>query len=434
MNAPLARPPVGNVVRARSETEAAWMLAEGREGTRVIAGGSDLMLHIDRGRAAPTSLVDIRRAGMDRLMFTDAALHIGATATATALSRWARLEEHAAGVWEAASTLSVPQIRNVATLGGNLANASPAADMVPPVLAMGGLLEIRRGDQVRRLSADELATGPGRTQLLRDELITNVIVPRWRPGAFHWFTKLGFRDAQIIALTSLAFSCELEGGVVRRVGIALGSVAPRVVRARGVEELLVGQRLTRAIGEEACRLLSEDITPIDDVRSTAAFRIEVARNYLADALARAYVHAQGNTAPRDAQREDVLRYLRDPAPRPPSKASERTDALAAAGTGPAAPVKVMATSELSRRPATTTKANAKKASAKKPAKKASAEKKTAKKASVKKAPAKKATAKKAPAKKASAKKKPAKKASVKKKTAKKPAKKASKKKPARKKP
>ena len=390
--------PIETVVRARSETEAAWMLAEGREGTRVIAGGTDLMLHIDRGRAAPHALVDVRRAGMDRLQLTDQALHIGATATASALSRWSALMEHAYGLWEAAATLSVPQIRNLATLGGNLANASPAADMVPPVLAMEGVLEIRRGDEVRKLSALQLATGPGKTRLLPDELVTNVMIPRWRPGSFHWFTKLGFRDAQIIAVCSLALSCELEGDVVRRVGIALGSVAPTCVRARTVEEFLVGQRLTRAVGEEAMRLLQEDISPIDDVRSQAAFRLKVAQSYLGDALGRAYLHTKGQIPD-----ERALRFLKDPAPRPPSMRAARTTPLDDVGTGPARPLRIVATSK---------EAFEVRAPKRPPAKKKSAAKKSAAK---KKAPTKESAAKKkAPTKKSATKKSATKKSATKK--------------------
>jgi len=428
MNA-LARP-IESVIRARSETEAAWILAEAREGTRLIAGGTDLMLHIDRGRAEPRALVDIRRAGMNELAIDDAAITIGATATATQLARWMPLKEHAFGLWEAAATLSVPPIRNMATLGGNLANASPAADMVPPVLAMDGEVEVRRGDDVRRIQAVDLATAPGKTALRPDDLLTRIVLPRWKNDAFHHFVKLGFRDAQIIAVVSLALSIEFSddavGGsdaidaprTIRRVGIALGSVAPRVVRARRVESFLVGERLTREVAQEAMRLLSEDISPIDDVRSEAAFRLRVAKNYLGDALGRAFVHAQGKDA-RGSSRESHLEVLRDPAPRPPSLASTRTDALdivhskkrqpqilptsasafAERGEGEGArtsangrrKVKTMATKKKAAK-----KAGKKKAK-KKAGKKKAAKKKTAKKAGKKKAKKKAAKKKAAPA-------------------------------------
>ena len=347
----MAATPIETIVRARSETEAAWMLVDAREGTKVIAGGTDLMLHIDKGRAQPKALVDVRRAGMNDITKREDGLFIGATATARNIAKSADLERSAAGLWEAAATLSVPQIRNMATLGGNVANASPAADMVPPVLAMDGHVGVRRGDDIREIPATDLALGPGRTRLEPGDLVTYIRLPPWASSAYHGFLKLGFRDAQIIAVCSLALSCEMEDGVIKRIGIGLGSVAPRCVRARKVENFLTGKRLTRAVGEEAMRLLGEDISPIDDVRSEAKFRLDVTRNYLGDALGRAFCHHTGQ-----APGTDTIRALKDPAPRPPSKSAERTTPLEDVETGGARPLRIVATSDL----AYTTRTGAKK--------------------------------------------------------------------------
>lgn len=331
--------PVQQVVCVRSEQEAALRLAEGGPDTRLIAGGTDLMLQMERGRAAPASLVDLRRAGLDAMELRDDALVIGATATARALSRWGPLRAHACGLFEAAATLSVPQIRNFATLGGNLANASPAADMVPPLVAMDSVLGVRRSDEVSELPAHALATGPGRTVLAPDALITWVRVPRWGEGSFHWFSKFGYRDAQIIAVASLAFSCAFDGEVLSRVGIALGSVGPRCLRASRVERFLLGQRLSREVGEAAVALLAEDIAPIDDVRASAAFRMQIAQNYLADALVRAHHHQSGRPLG-----DTTRRFLLDPAPRPPEKSGERSTPLADLGVPPARALRILAPS------------------------------------------------------------------------------------------
>ncbi len=414
--------PIQSVVRARSETEAAWMIAEAREGTKLIAGGTDLMLHIDRGRASPVGLVDVRRAGMDYMRLTNDAIEIGACASASSLARWDRLQTHATGLWEAAATLSVPQIRNAATIGGNVANASPAADMVPPLCAMDAVVVIRNGDDTRRVSVNSFAKGPGRSVLEKSDLVTRIDIPRWRDGAFHHFCKLGFRDAQIIAVCSLAISIDFEGDLVRKVGIALGSVAAKVCRASHVEEFLLGKRLTRDVGAEALHLLAKDISPIDDIRSEAAFRLRVSQNYLADALARASLHQRGHDAHglKDAS-PDVLAYLRDPAPRPPSIAKAvRTRALDDAKTAPAGPIDIRPTdvtafltrAEQKRAAKAPAKKATKKAAKKKPAAKKAASKKVAKKKpSTKKKTTKKAVAKKAATKKVAkkrvAKKKPA---------------------------
>jgi CO/xanthine dehydrogenase FAD-binding subunit len=318
--------PVQNVVRARSVNEASWLLAEAAPGTRLIAGGTDLMLQLSRGHGRATALIDIRRANMDHVLVTEKAIRVGACATAATLAKSPVLREKATGLWEAAATLSVPQIRNLATLGGNIANASPAADMVPAVLAMGGLLEVRSGDAIRALPFEKFALGPGRTVLEHHDLVADIILPRWPDDAFHHFVKVGFRDAQIIAVCSMAFSCAFDGDAISRIGIAFGSVAPTVVRARQVERFLLGKKLTRAVGEEAMRLLHQDISPIDDVRSTRAYRLKVAGHFLGDALGRAHLHRQGVTPPPSA-----LAHLRDPAPRPPSRQSERTRPLKVLG-------------------------------------------------------------------------------------------------------
>jgi CO/xanthine dehydrogenase FAD-binding subunit len=477
------------VVRARSETEAAWLLAEAREGTRPICGGTDLMLHMERGKVSPHGLVDIRRAGMHELTVTDDTLRIGTAATATALSKWAPLQQEATGLWEAAATLSVPTIRNMASVGGNVANASPAADMVPPLMAMGAEVELRKGDDFRLIPLKDYASGPGRTVRTEGELLTRVIVPRWRAstatgaGAFHHFSKLGFRDAQIIAVVSLAISCEMEGqgsdAVVSKVGIALGSVAATVKRAEHVEQFLLGKKLTRATCAEAVALLAQDISPITDVRSEAAFRLQVAQNYLADALARAYVHSQGHDA-SGASDEARLAALKDPAPRPPSLAGARTRlgfalpapklrivptsaeaykvSAAAAGAGADGAGTSLTTAgrsasrtkgsrgtatkgaTMAARKKKTTKKKAtkrkatKKKTTKRKTKKKTAKKKTAKKKTKKKATKKKATKRKTTKRKPAKKKATKRKATKKKTTKRKPAKKkATKRKPAKKK-
>ncbi len=433
------------MVRARSEAEAAWLVAESREGTRVIAGGTDLMLGIERKKFAPVGLIDIRRAGMNRIDITDNAVRIGATTTATELSKFAPLQSVAAGLWEAAATLSVPTIRNMATLGGNIANASPAADMVPPVMAMGGVVTVRRGDEKRKVSLEKLATGPGRTQLTGDDLITSIELPKWADDAFHHFVKLGFRDAQIIAVCSLAMSCDMDGDVVRKVGIALGSVGPTVTRAHAVEEFLIGKRLSREVGHEAMALLAQDISPITDIRSEAAFRLKVAQNYLGDALGRAYIHSLGQDA-RGVADDKHLEVLKDPAPRPPSLARARTDVLGAVHSKQKT-LRILSTSEdayltrdagsgqpkrnsMATRKKKTTKKKATKRKTKKKAAKRKTKKKTAKKKTKKKA-AKKKTKKKAAKKKAT--KRKTKKKAAKKKTARKAGKKKAAKKKAKKK-
>ena len=434
------------------------MLAEAKADTRLIAGGTDLMLHMDRGKTAPQHLIDIRRCGLNEIKSSKGEILIGATTTSTELSQSPDIRNYFASLWESAATLSVPTVRNMATIGGNLVNASPAADLVPPVLALNGRIVLRRGDSVREIDATELAKGPGRTVVGADELMTGVILPKWSKGSFHHFAKLGFRDAQIIAVVSIAFSCEFSGSQISKVGLAFGSVAPKVVRAPHVEQFLVGKRLTREVGEQAMKLLAKDISPISDIRSERQFRLKVAQNYLGDALGRAFVHSQGGHE-RGQSNENYKLFLKDPAPRPPSMGDARTDVLGILKTTKKK-LRVVPTSSIAyaskmsdldearkkktmakakkkatKKKATKKKATKKKATKKKATKKKATKKKaTKKKAAKKKATKKKATKKKATKKKATKKKATKKKATKKKAAKKKPAKKkAAKKKPAKKK-
>jgi carbon-monoxide dehydrogenase medium subunit len=277
---------VQSVVRARSEVEAAWLMSEGKPGTRLIAGGTDLMLQMRRGKLQASSLVDLRRSGMDQIVESDDAIAIGSTASIASIAHHAGVRHHFPDLHRAAATLASLQIRNLGTLGGNIGNASPAADLVPSLLVHEAQVRVRCGDAVRVIAACEFFTGPGQTVLSAQDLITEVRLPKPRRGevVHSQFHKLGFRGAQIIAVVNLAARVSLRGRTVEGVRLALGSVAPTAVRARRAEELLRGQRLTRDLIHAAADAVQDDIHPIDDLRAPAAYRRRVARNFVRLAL------------------------------------------------------------------------------------------------------------------------------------------------------
>ncbi|MFH1812002.1 MAG: xanthine dehydrogenase family protein subunit M [Pseudomonadota bacterium] len=293
---------VQSVVRARSEVEAAWLMFEGKPGTRLIAGGTDLMLQMQRGKLQASSLVDLRRSGMDMLRESDESIDIGATATIASIARHDGVRRLFPDLHRAAATLASQQIRNMGTLGGNIGNASPAADLVPSLLVHEALVRVRCGDALREVPARAFFTGPGETVLTAQELITEVRlpVPRAADGEVHSvFHKLGFRGAQIIAVVNLAARVGLRGDVVEQARLALGSVAPTAVRASHVEQLLIGQRLTRELVEAAAEAVQQDISPIDDLRAPAAYRRRVARNYVRLALSQVVMaHSDARTRRR----------------------------------------------------------------------------------------------------------------------------------------
>jgi CO/xanthine dehydrogenase FAD-binding subunit len=188
------------------------------------------------------------------------------------------------GLAQAAALFGSPQIRNRATLGGNLANASPAADTVPPLVAAEASVAIEGSSGRRALPVIKLSTGPGVTVLGAEEWIAAVMVPV--PPGREGFRKIGGRAGMAISLASLAFRWALDpDGVLHQVRLAMGAVAPTVIRAQEAESELEGRRPTAAVVDRSVRAVQAAVSPIDDARASAWYRREVVGNLLREALA-----------------------------------------------------------------------------------------------------------------------------------------------------
>jgi xanthine dehydrogenase small subunit len=239
-------------------------------GCRLLAGGTDLMvmLHARTLRPEPRAVIDLwslpELKGIRRV---DDVLEIGAAEPYTGIIRSALAQQHVPALVAAARTIGAAQIQNRGTLGGNLANASPAGDTLPVLLAYDAVVVTDR----RSIPIDGFFTGYRKTALQPDELITAVRLPRDRSVLFR---KVGTRAAQAISKVVMAVSRDPAR-------IAIGSVAELPVRARGAEAALARNDM-----EGAIRAVADDIRPIDDVRSTAAYRRAVTQNVLRELLAR----------------------------------------------------------------------------------------------------------------------------------------------------
>ncbi|MBL8289819.1 MAG: FAD binding domain-containing protein [Rubrivivax sp.] len=258
-------------------------------GGTVLAGGTDLMLALQNGRVKPAErLVNIRRvAGLDAIKSEGGRLSIGALVTVSQLLADPLVAAHAPLLGTAAAHFASEQIRNAATVGGNLGNASPAADLAPPLLALDAKVVLARleGDAVsmRWLPLAEFFTGPGRTARDSAELIVAVEVPQAAAGAVQRFYKGGTREGLDISSISLALAARRgNDGCWHDVRLALGAVAPRPIRAAAAEAALEGAPLDAgfpAVAARAARAAAElDARPIDDVRASAWYRRELVRN------------------------------------------------------------------------------------------------------------------------------------------------------------
>ncbi len=257
------------------------------EGAKVVAGGTDLLVDLKFRRVTPRALIDITGIGELRSIGVgDGYVEIGSAVTIQELVESEVVGRHLPLLAEAAELLGSWQIRNLATVGGNLCNASPAADTAPPLLAYDAEVELVSLGGSRRIPLERFFAGPKKTVLERGEVLRSIRVPLYRRRAGWSFIKIA-RTSFDLAKVSAAVLLSLEGDTVADVRIALGSVAPTPVRARAAEESLTGTGFEEAVAL-APELVAREIAPIDDVRSTAWYRLEVAKTIVKDAMRRAY--------------------------------------------------------------------------------------------------------------------------------------------------
>jgi CO/xanthine dehydrogenase FAD-binding subunit len=240
-----------------------------------VAGGTDVLvkLHDVIDRPWPRLLV---LDGVDSLrrISTGKKLELGPLVTFAEIAGSSALKLVAPQLVQAAGLASSPPIRNRATVGGNLANGSPSGDLIPPLYVLGAVLELSSPRGRRRVKVEDFFTGPGATVLRRDELITSIVFDK--SGGSGFFNRLAVRRALAVSKVSVAADLTIRKNTVELVRIALGAVAPTVIRAVRTEELLAGRRLDAATIAAACDLIKSEARPIDDIRSTAEYRREMA--------------------------------------------------------------------------------------------------------------------------------------------------------------
>ncbi len=255
---------------------------------RFLAGGTDLMVQIHRGRLIPRHVVSLQCVpGLDAIE-VDGAVILGARVTHRRLESAAAFQGALRGLVEGAEVIGGHQVRNVATVGGNIVNASPAADVVVVLLALDATLTCLGPAGERTLALDGFAKAPGVTVLRPDELLTRASFPRLAPRSATAFLKAGRRRAMEISITCAAARLTLDAGLERcqDVRITLGAVAPTAMRARAAERHLEGRPLTDGIMREAGRIAAAECRPIGDVRASARYRALLVATLVPRALAR----------------------------------------------------------------------------------------------------------------------------------------------------
>jgi CO/xanthine dehydrogenase FAD-binding subunit len=273
------------------------LLAESGGRARVVAGGTDLMVQVERGRiVAPLPLLlDVSRLEeLREITVEDGYLGIGGATTMTELAESPLVRRHAPALAEGAAAAASWQVRNVATVGGNVMNASPAADTLPPLAALGATAEMAGPAGRRRVNVADLASGPGRTQAGPDEVLARILVPLIAAGDGQAFLKLGRRQALSVSVVNVAAQVRLEGALVRQARVALGAVAATVVVSKAASEILEGKAPSADRLAQLEEALKAEVHPISDVRAGADYRRDMAGLFGRRAVEIAYERALGS--------------------------------------------------------------------------------------------------------------------------------------------
>jgi CO/xanthine dehydrogenase FAD-binding subunit len=250
--------------------EAGEILARYQGGARVVAGGTDLLLKMKAGRLAPRAVVNVKRIPDLRMLAFNSHLTLGALTTLEELRRSPMIQTHYPAVAAACGVMASVQIRNLATLGGNLCNAAPSADLAPIFIALNATARLAGPRGERRVLLEEFFTGPGKTVLAADELLVALEAPP--PAGPSLYLKLSPRAHMDIAVVGLGLAAQWSGGLCQSARVVLGAVAPVPLRARLAEAELNGGALTTDQIARAAKMAAQESQPIDDVRGSAWYR------------------------------------------------------------------------------------------------------------------------------------------------------------------
>ena len=263
-----------------SLAEALDMLNQSRGQARIVAGATDLILELERGvRVGVRSLIDITRLpGLAHIRLDERGwVHLGALVTHNQVAGSTLIQERASALARACWEVGAPQIRNRATVAGNVITASPANDSITPLMALGAQVVLRSSRGERTLALDSFYLGVRKTAMADDEMLTEIVLPAPPPGARSAFVKLALRRAQAISVVNVAVLLDFDGDVVARAAVTLGSVAPTIIHAPSAESYLAGKELSEQVLSEAGSLAANEARPIDDLRGSAEYRREMVR-------------------------------------------------------------------------------------------------------------------------------------------------------------
>lgn len=281
---------------APQSLQAAVALLAGATGTaRVLAGGTDVIVQMETDLIEPALLVDIKKiAELRQIAAEDGGFRLGAAVPGMEIVNHAAFAKAWPGVVDGVKLIGSIQIKGRATVGGNLCNASPAADSVPALVAAGALARIVGGNGMREVPVEAIPIGPGKTSLARDEIVVSLFLPPRPAHASDAYLRFTPRTEMDIAVVGVGISLTLdERGICTAARVALGAVAPTVLLVPEASAALVGTRIDNAALDRLAEAVSAACRPIDDKRGTIRYRTKIAGVLLRRATAIARDRANG---------------------------------------------------------------------------------------------------------------------------------------------
>jgi xanthine dehydrogenase iron-sulfur cluster and FAD-binding subunit A len=245
--------------------------------SRIIAGGTDLILELESGKhPEPEILLDITRIpGLENISLEDDIIHIGPLATHNHIVASKLIQKFATPLAQACWQIGAPQIRNRGTVAGNILTASPANDTITPLIAMNASVVLKSSSSERVVNLTDFFLGVRKTVIRKDEILTDILVPSIKENQKGAFYKQGLRKAQAISVVNAAVVLSFDNETIKSASITLGSVAPTIIHAIKAEEFLLGKSLDAETIEQASKIATESATPIDDIRGSAKYRSHI---------------------------------------------------------------------------------------------------------------------------------------------------------------
>ena len=265
---------ISEYLAPKSLSEALQFMGTWRGKARLIAGGTNVIPDMRDKALEAQVLIDLSRVkNLSYIKEEKQRIRIGALTTMSELMASPVIQKNALLLHDAIWQIGNPLVRNRATVGGNLADASPAADSAVPLLALDAKIIVEKNRaKPREVVMDRFFVGPNKTVLKRDELVREVVVPKPGPSAKMSYSKFGLRNAMAVSVVSIGVCLEIEKGKCTKARIGLGSVAPTPIRAYEVEKMLAGQVITEELIQRCCQVVRDEIHPITDVRASLEYR------------------------------------------------------------------------------------------------------------------------------------------------------------------